>query len=469
MGDRKRPRTKMVLPVRMWGMDSAGKPFNVLAYTLDISSTGARLGGVRVPLSVGEAVTLQYKQQRALFKVAWVGRPGEKTHEQVGIYTLEADKHVWLEIPEPTRFVDEFERKREQAPATAKKAPPPAAATGAAPPAPAAPKAAPAASAPSPSPAPAAPPAIPAPQLDDVDECLTAMARELLRVDDLVKQKQANRETLRQFREAVSKVRQTTWALQQWQELNQESEQPFPLLWYVNSERLRFVVQAAQDLWRDVTEKGVEIDETLLETLFATVERMKVRYPSTAKRANAIDLTDESHRALSGEHAVPTPASSMLQQVSELQRQIEQARMDMDASLNFIAENLMRIVSADGITLAIADQGEMVCTASFGLAPEPGLVLDTDSGLGAEALASRHFVYCRDTQNDPRVDAESCATANIGSVLMMPICSESGAVTAMFQASSEKRNAFADEHLLALRAAAVIVQTLLPATASLSQ
>lgn len=454
----------MVLPVRVWGSDSAGKSFNVLAYTLDISSSGARLGGVRVPLSVGEAVTLQYKQQRALFKVAWVGRPGEKTHEQVGIYSLEPDKHIWLEIPEPPQFVDDFEPRGRpgaaKAPAATHPAPPPVApaAPPATPPAPAAQQ--------QPAPATAAAAILPA---DDVSALLRACASDLLRIDELVKQKQTDREVLHEFREALSKVRQTTWALQQWQELNQESDQPFPLLWYVNSERLRFVVQAVQELWKDVSDKGVEIDETLLEPLFATIERMRIRYPGGAPPADAIDLTDESHRALNGEPQPATAASRLVDQVSAMQHDLERARPDVDSALHFIATSMLHIVGADGLTIAIADQGEMVCTACVGVAPEAGMVLDTESGLGAEAARSRQFVYCRDTQGDPRVDAESCAAANIGSVLMLPVTSDTGVLLAMFEISSARKNAFGDEHLLALKAAAAIVQSLLPAEASLPQ
>src|SRR5512140_3716562 len=101
MGLRKQPRVKMVTPIRMWGMDSAGKPFNVLAYTLDASSTGARIGGVKVPLGVGDAVTIQNKQKKALFKIVWLGQPGKPTHEQIGVSLLEQDRQIWSEIELP--------------------------------------------------------------------------------------------------------------------------------------------------------------------------------------------------------------------------------------------------------------------------------------------------------------------------------------------------------------------------------
>ena len=51
MGQRKNSRTKMVLPLRVWGTDANGNPFVQLAHTLDVSAHGARLAGFRAALS----------------------------------------------------------------------------------------------------------------------------------------------------------------------------------------------------------------------------------------------------------------------------------------------------------------------------------------------------------------------------------------------------------------------------------
>ena len=48
-GNRRQKRIKMVLPVRISGKDSANKPINELAHTLDITPNGARLGGDWIP------------------------------------------------------------------------------------------------------------------------------------------------------------------------------------------------------------------------------------------------------------------------------------------------------------------------------------------------------------------------------------------------------------------------------------
>ena len=43
-------RVKSVLPVRLYGMDCTGKPFNIMVRTVDISPSGARLPGVELAL-----------------------------------------------------------------------------------------------------------------------------------------------------------------------------------------------------------------------------------------------------------------------------------------------------------------------------------------------------------------------------------------------------------------------------------
>ena len=64
MGQRKNSRTKMVLPLRVWGTDANGNPFVQLAHTLDVSAHGARLAGFRAALSAGNIVGVQYRLQK---------------------------------------------------------------------------------------------------------------------------------------------------------------------------------------------------------------------------------------------------------------------------------------------------------------------------------------------------------------------------------------------------------------------
>jgi hypothetical protein len=90
----------MILPVRLSGNDSEGRPYSLLVHTLDFSRSGALLGGIRQPLQVGETVTLEYKHRRAQFAIRWVGVPGTRTEQQAGVQLLEPGDFLWLDIPD---------------------------------------------------------------------------------------------------------------------------------------------------------------------------------------------------------------------------------------------------------------------------------------------------------------------------------------------------------------------------------
>lgn len=100
MGERKALRVKMVLPVRVSGTDNEGTPFSFLAHTLDFSRSGARLGGIRHALQVGETVTLEYKLRQARFAVRWVGPLGTRSEHQAGVQSLEPENFLWLNVPQ---------------------------------------------------------------------------------------------------------------------------------------------------------------------------------------------------------------------------------------------------------------------------------------------------------------------------------------------------------------------------------
>ncbi|HUK88295.1 MAG TPA: PilZ domain-containing protein [Terriglobales bacterium] len=109
MGRRRATRAKMVLPVRVWGMNALGKPFTQLAHTLDITPTGARLAGFHCDLNLDEVIGIQYRHRKARFRVAWVGRPKAAGDTLIGVQCLELDKNIWgLELEESGQQ-DEYE------------------------------------------------------------------------------------------------------------------------------------------------------------------------------------------------------------------------------------------------------------------------------------------------------------------------------------------------------------------------
>jgi hypothetical protein len=97
----------MVLPVRVWGTEVHGKPFNLLGYTIDISAGGARLAGVAAELRLDDVIAVQYKQQKAKFRVTWIGAPDTPKAKQFGIEYVAGEKFIWMDLPSE-EFFDGF-------------------------------------------------------------------------------------------------------------------------------------------------------------------------------------------------------------------------------------------------------------------------------------------------------------------------------------------------------------------------
>ena len=86
---RKSPRRKMVLPVKV-----SADQVTLLAYTVDITDNGARLGGLRTQLPLGTIVSLQRGSDKAKFRVAWL-RELAPNELQAGVECLEPRSNFW--------------------------------------------------------------------------------------------------------------------------------------------------------------------------------------------------------------------------------------------------------------------------------------------------------------------------------------------------------------------------------------
>ncbi len=95
MIERRGNRTKAVLPVKVKGTDKAGKAFEELAHTLDVTAVGARLGGIRHELNLQDEITVFYRQRKTQFRVVWVKKMQGTSEFQIGLQALSQDKEGW--------------------------------------------------------------------------------------------------------------------------------------------------------------------------------------------------------------------------------------------------------------------------------------------------------------------------------------------------------------------------------------
>ena len=88
-------RVPAILPVRIYGIDAAGKAFNTVAHTLNVSKSGALLANVDTPLNVGDVIGVQKGVYKGKFRVVWVGRKATPAQGNVGIICVEGPRNIW--------------------------------------------------------------------------------------------------------------------------------------------------------------------------------------------------------------------------------------------------------------------------------------------------------------------------------------------------------------------------------------
>jgi hypothetical protein len=106
MGRRSEPRTAISFPVVVRGFDSHGSPFAASTETCDVSSTGASIKGLEGLVESGHKIEIEFNDQKAWFRVQWVGKNGSGKAGQIGVRCLER-KYIWG-VPPRTWDRDSF-------------------------------------------------------------------------------------------------------------------------------------------------------------------------------------------------------------------------------------------------------------------------------------------------------------------------------------------------------------------------
>src|SRR5215471_12539319 len=108
MSRRREPRVEVSFEVKAWGLDRHGKPFVQHARTLDITKLGAKLIGIDC-VNVGEIIGIQNGEQKARFKVIWIGRENTPKAGQIGVHSLEPGKNIFVHPPQKTAEANFFQ------------------------------------------------------------------------------------------------------------------------------------------------------------------------------------------------------------------------------------------------------------------------------------------------------------------------------------------------------------------------
>ena len=160
---------------------------------------------------------------------------------------------------------------------------------------------------------------------------------------------------------------------------------------------------------------------------------------------------------------------SCLGEIADLQAAISAQRLDRDAALDLIVRRMAELTRASGAAIALREQQDVICRASFGNAPDVGVKLSATS-LSGECLRSGNLVQLHDSETDSRVDPEIYRQLNFRSLLILPVVAGSNRIGIAEVLSSNPRN-FKGGDILVISLLADLIATIaaLPADAEASE
>src|ERR1700684_3653232 len=101
-----------------------------------------------------------------------------------------------------------------------------------------------------------------------VSERLKSTTDELQKLEQMVISGDCSPRVLADFRTAVDSIRQTTWAVQQWTELQSQHRDPYSVLGILTTERVRRATQITVDLTMDLDSMEMGLETEGLEKLY---------------------------------------------------------------------------------------------------------------------------------------------------------------------------------------------------------
>lgn len=136
------------------------------------------------------------------------------------------------------------------------------------------------------------------------------------------------------------------------------------------------------------------------------------------------------------------PSHEQLLQVINIQTEIAKLGLDLGGVMQFIVEQTLPLIDANGAAIELAEDGEMVYRAVSGIANRQlGLRLKLDASLSGLSVITGETLSCEDSETDPRVDRLACQKVGLRSMIVMPL-KHRGITVGVLKAMSVQPNHF---------------------------
>ncbi|MGE4318343.1 MAG: sensor domain-containing diguanylate cyclase [Deferribacterales bacterium] len=153
---------------------------------------------------------------------------------------------------------------------------------------------------------------------------------------------------------------------------------------------------------------------------------------------------------LNYKQCVVFPDKDKLLEIIEAQSEITKAGPDLGTVMSLVTTKAQSLLNADGATVELAEQDEMVYRAVSGsLASFLGLRLKKETSLSGMCVSKQEILYSEDTYNDERVDKAACVKVNARSMAVVPLI-HSNTCVGVLKVISSKQASFGDADICCL-------------------
>ncbi len=129
----------------------------------------------------------------------------------------------------------------------------------------------------------------------------------------------------------------------------------------------------------------------------------------------------------------------------------------LDEVLQLVADRAVALTGANGVAIALAEGGDIICRASSGtIAPDKRAKLNPNSGFSGACFRTGQIVRCDDTETDSRVNVQAARRLGTRSMVAVPLIGRDGTV-GLIEAFSSKAYAFQDSNIRSLNLLAELI------------
>jgi hypothetical protein len=153
----------------------------------------------------------------------------------------------------------------------------------------------------------------------------------------------------------------------------------------------------------------------------------------------------------------PSRTSQVLGAIAEIQSEIRTRRLNVAEGAALVAQSILTLTSAYGVSISLVDNGFLDCVAEAGApAKIPGSSLSSHSLVATETLKSGQIFESESSQTDLRLDLELCRNTGVGSLVAAPVL-RFGEIAGLVEVRWSKPNGFSQSDLRTFRLMAGLI------------